>query len=112
MTHKLTHRQRLAYAKLKEQGFFSRISKGQPAEFLRAMASRAGSAPKKRHRKQQVRAVAMYTLGGELVKAFPSINAAVDETHISQSNIRHVADGRRKSAGGYGWRYVEEGSTV
>lgn len=50
--------------------------------------------------------VDMYSLDGKLVKSFPSIKAASDETKINASSISDICIGRTKTrhtAGGYFW---------
>lgn len=43
---------------------------------------------------------------GELLATFPSTREAERVTGISQSNISSCCNGKRKSAGGYIWRYA------
>lgn len=56
--------------------------------------------------------VAMYSLAGRHIRTYPTIAMASKATKVQGSNIRHCADGRRKSAGGYRWQYVEGGSNA
>lgn len=43
---------------------------------------------------------------GEIIKTYDSVREAAEYTKIMPSNISMVCTGQRKSAGGYGWRYV------
>lgn len=51
-------------------------------------------------------AVGQYTLSGEFITIFPSIRAAEHVTGIANSSICDGCKGKRKSAGGFMWRYV------
>lgn len=44
---------------------------------------------------------------GNVIKNFPSQNEASKTTNISQSAISKCCLGKRKSAGGYGWKFAE-----
>ena len=44
---------------------------------------------------------------GELLATFPSITEAERVTGINQGNISTCCNGKRKSAGGYIWRYIQ-----
>ena len=44
----------------------------------------------------------------EVIKIFDSIMDASRELKINNSNISMVCKGKRKWAGGYGWKYVDE----
>lgn len=46
------------------------------------------------------------TLCVETKIIYPSTGEASRQTHISQSNISAVCNGKRKTAGGYHWKYV------
>ena len=50
--------------------------------------------------------ILQFTLDGELVKEWPSLHEAERKLKISQSNIGKCLKGRRKSAGGFVWRYA------
>lgn len=52
-----------------------------------------------------LRPVEQYNLMGEYIQTFPSIASAVNTTGASK--IREVANGNRKSSGGYIWKWVE-----
>lgn len=43
---------------------------------------------------------------GELIAIYPSITAAEKATHIY--HIGECANGKRKSAGGYQWKFMED----
>lgn len=45
---------------------------------------------------------------GEILQVFPSANQAEKSTGISHQHIAEVAKGKRKTAGGYIWRYMKE----
>lgn len=52
--------------------------------------------------------VLQFTLKGEFIKTYPSTHEAERQTGISNSHISNCCKGKRKTAGGYCWRYVEE----
>lgn len=52
--------------------------------------------------------VSQYTLGGVFIKEYPSIIEAGRDTGINYSSICQCCLGKRKSAGGYIWRYATE----
>lgn len=58
--------------------------------------------------------VIMISVAGEVIKEYSSIRAAVCETGIASSSISQCATGRRKTAGGYSWKYkaVENGHLI
>lgn len=47
-------------------------------------------------------------LTGKVIKKWDSINAAANALRISDSSIGDVCKGRKKSAGGFIWRYADE----
>ena len=47
---------------------------------------------------------------GEEIKAYPTIERASKETGVNRSNISLCCYGRQKTAGGFGWRFISEGS--
>lgn len=53
-----------------------------------------------------LRPVKQYTLNGEYLQTFPSITEAVKATGAVK--IRDVANGKRKTSGGYIWKWVED----
>ena len=54
----------------------------------------------------RAKSVLMYDKNGKLIKRFDSINDASNELHIHCGSIVECCQGkRRKSAGGYVWRY-------
>lgn len=57
----------------------------------------------------QKKRVQQFTLDGVFIKEFPSMSYAVAETGIQ--NIKRVAWGKRKSAGGFIWKYIDEKET-
>lgn len=52
--------------------------------------------------------VLQFTLDGILVKEYQSIHQAERETGFNQSSIRACCKGKRKTAGGYIWKYAKE----
>lgn len=50
--------------------------------------------------------VLQYTKGGQFIKEYPSITEAGRNTGINYSSICQCCLGKRKSAGGYIWKYV------
>jgi len=48
------------------------------------------------------------TPDGILIRTFPSIRAASNEMGIPDSSITRVAQGLRKTSGGFQWRYVTQ----
>ena len=56
--------------------------------------------------KAQSKPVGQYTLDGDLVKAWQSVNEVQRQTGFSQGNVSEVANGNRKTAYGFIWKYV------
>ena len=56
--------------------------------------------------KNKSKAVQMFDRQGNLLAAFPSINEAERITSIFNGNISKCCLGKRKSAGGYVWKYL------
>lgn len=54
------------------------------------------------------KAVEMLSLNGEALGVFTSMAAAAKATGVNFRNISEVCNGRRKTAGGYLWRRLEE----
>ena len=52
--------------------------------------------------------VGQYTRDGELVKIWPSTMEVQRQAGFSQGNISKAANGNRKTAGGYIWKYKNE----
>ena len=50
--------------------------------------------------------ILQFTKSGEFMKEWPSAHEAERQLKISQSNIGKCLKGRRKSAGGFVWRYA------
>ena len=56
------------------------------------------------------RAVAMLDLNtGEVLKTFKTLASVKRETGINQFNVRSVCLGLRNHAGGYNWKFINEG---
>ena len=58
--------------------------------------------------KAHSKSVAQYTKDGELIKVWQSTREAGRQLGLGQGNISAVAQGKRKTAYGYIWKYVEE----
>lgn len=54
----------------------------------------------------QSKPIAQYTLDGEFVKSWPSAMEAQRQDGFSRGNIWGVANGKRKQAYGYIWKYI------
>ena len=52
------------------------------------------------------RPIAQYTLNGKLLKVWPSTIEVQRQAGFSQGNINQVANGNRKTAHGFIWKYV------
>lgn len=64
-----------------------------------------GTGLDRRKNNQKVKAVSQYNLDNTYVNSFSSINEAERVTKIKHYNISFVCKGKRKTAGGYIWRY-------
>lgn len=53
-------------------------------------------------------AVCQYSLNGDLMMTYDSMNEAELETKVSHSKISEVCRGRRRTAGEFQWRYASE----
>lgn len=53
------------------------------------------------------RPVAQLTIDGHIVNEFPSRTKATEQTGVNGSHISDCCNGKRKSAGGFVWRYKE-----
>lgn len=62
-----------------------------------------------RSAKNRSKSVGQYTLDGELVKIWPSTQEAQRQAGFSQGNVSEVANGNRKTAYGFRWKYIEKG---
>lgn len=51
--------------------------------------------------------VAQYSTTGELVNVWPSTNEAARQLDLGAGNICKVVKGKRKTCGGFVWKYVE-----
>lgn len=60
------------------------------------------------HKDQLSKAVIQLSLDGEYIAEYESGEEASRKTNINHSNITSVLTGKRKSAGGYCWKYKEE----
>ena len=57
--------------------------------------------------KARSKPVGQYTRDGDLVKVWPSTQEAERQAGFNHGNISEVANGNRKTAHGFIWRYVE-----
>lgn len=53
------------------------------------------------------KAVAQYTLEGELIEIYPAASVASKETGISATGIRNVCNGKQKKSGGFIWKWAD-----
>ena len=58
--------------------------------------------------KKLYKPVSQYTKDNILVKTFSSIKEAQNNTKIPHSNISECCRDKRRSAGGYVWRYLDK----
>ena len=78
--------------------------KGQyPQETIEKMTV-ANRSEEKIRRTKEVNSIAVYLV--ELNKIYPSIEMAHQETKVHKSNIVQVCKGKRKTAGGFHWKYA------
>ena len=56
----------------------------------------------------QSKSVSQFTKDGEFVNSFRSLLDAEKATGIANSSISNVCKGKRKSAGGFVWRYNDK----
>ena len=54
----------------------------------------------------QARAVRQLSMGGDLIKTYPSVGQAAEEVGCSKLLIRRVCQGKRKSTNGFRWEFV------
>lgn len=62
---------------------------------------------KPKEKQAQKKSVAQYTLNNELIITFNSITEASKATGILPGNISNVCSGKRKTAGGFIWKYID-----
>lgn len=79
----------------------NRGKKKSPESIEKMRLKRLGSISSKRKVTEQ------YDLNGNLIKEYDSLTMAGESTGISYKNIHLVISGKRKTAGGYIWRYKE-----
>lgn len=58
--------------------------------------------------KAQSKQVGQYTLDGELIKVWVSLTEVKRQTGLGQSHISQVANGKRKTAYNFIWKYVDK----
>lgn len=59
------------------------------------------------HNKKISKKVIQYTTDGKFVKEFESIREAERETNLNNGHICNCCNGKRKTCGGYIWKYKE-----
>lgn len=59
-------------------------------------------------KKSQMKPILQFDLNGKFIKEFESILKASKLCRINQSHISTVAKGKRKTAGGFIWKYKKE----
>lgn len=59
------------------------------------------------NRPNQSRKIAQLDKDGNVIQIFPSVNEAIRQLKISESNLRSCCSGKQKTAGGFRWKYVE-----
>ena len=53
--------------------------------------------------------VGKYSTSGKLIKKYPSISEAIEDTpNVDRPNVTACIHGRRKTAGGYRWEKINE----
>lgn len=57
--------------------------------------------------KKTSKRLAQYSLDGKLIAIFSSLHEASRQTGVNHSHISMCCRGKRKTAGGYIWRYLE-----
>ena len=63
-------------------------------------------------RKGRIREISQYTLDGEYIASYPSIQVASEKTGIDGTNICRVLKGLRNKAGNYKWKYGDNNVTA
>jgi len=58
-------------------------------------------------KKYDQKEVAQYSIGGELLHIYHSVNQAARENGIKQANISKVCVGTRKTTGGFVWKFTQ-----
>lgn len=56
---------------------------------------------------KQRKKIIQYSLNGDFIKEWESINKAGSQLNIFSQNIHKCCNGKRKKAGGYKWSYAE-----
>lgn len=60
--------------------------------------------------KNKSKVILQYTLDGQFVAEYPSIKEASRQTGLDDGNISHCCRRKKKTLGGYIWRYKNEGN--
>ena len=63
---------------------------------------------KKRQSQRQSKPVSQYTMDGEYIATYSSARKAYESTGIFETHICSCRSGKRKSAGGFIWRYADQ----
>jgi hypothetical protein len=58
------------------------------------------------HRDSTIKSVIQYTINGNFIAVYKSINQASEATGISRRSIKNVCDGNAESSKGFIWRYA------
>jgi hypothetical protein len=58
--------------------------------------------------KKNCKRVDKLTMDGKFIKTYDSIKSAEEDTGVSNKHISTVCRGKRKSTGGFKWRYTDE----
>lgn len=71
--------------------------------------TKKGTKAQKAYRESIKIPVGKYSTSGKLIKKYPSISEALEDTpNVSRPNVTACVHGRRKTAGGYVWRKINE----
>lgn len=81
-----------------------RLKRGMPCDRLATVSE---VLPEKKSYHGKRRPVYKCSLNGDLIEEYPSLRQAADAHGIPVSNIQAVCSYKRRTAGGYIWRYKE-----
>ena len=92
----------------------SEIRKNNPVESSRFSGKHHTNESKKKiseaskgKNNPRCRKIAQYDLDGNFIKEWDYITQASDELKISRQHISHVCNGKRKTCGGFIWKYID-----
>lgn len=86
-----------------KQGSAAFWAKYRSSPEMRAAASKRNSGRESKRRKP----ISQYALTGELLRTFTSATEAARVTSVSIGNLSNCANGKKYTAGGYSWKYVD-----